>query len=155
MTRDLQRDASCGLCASMETAEPLWADGLWQVRSVDPPLGVPGWMLLVSRRHCPGPAQFDDDEARRFGLVLRHLEATLLRVTGALRIYTAALGEAQKHFHCHLVPRYAEMPKLASGWGVFDLQRAAQAGEVSVEAGEVARIQAAYAAALREDPSPP
>jgi diadenosine tetraphosphate (Ap4A) HIT family hydrolase len=133
MSRDLRRDPPCGLCESIDTAESLWSNDLWLVRPIDSPLGVAGWMLLVRRRHCPGPAHFDDEEARSFGPVLRHLEATLLRVTGALRIYTASLGEAQKHFHGHMVPRYAEMPKGAVGWGVFDLQRAAQAGEVSVD----------------------
>jgi hypothetical protein len=29
-----------------------------------------------------------------------------------------------------MVPRYAEMPKGAKAWGVFDLQRAAREGEV-------------------------
>ncbi|HYN02305.1 MAG TPA: hypothetical protein VE359_07660 [Vicinamibacteria bacterium] len=154
MTRVLERDPACGLCASLEMVEPLWVNDLWCVRPIDPPLGVAGWMLLVSQRHCPGPALFDDEEARSFGPVLRHLEATLLRVTGALRIYTAALGEAQKHFHCHMVPRYAEMPKNAVGWGVFDLQRAAQAGEVVVDPDHAAGIQAAYAEALRREPPP-
>lgn len=154
MTRDLQRDPSCGLCASLGVVEPLWADDLWHVRPIDPPLGVAGWMLLVSQRHCPGPAHFDDEEARAFGLVLRHLEAKLLEVTGALRIYTAALGEAQKHLHCHMVPRFAAMPKDAVGWAVFDLQRAAQAGEVAVDPAEAARIQAAYREALRREPPP-
>lgn len=154
MTRDLARDPSCALCASLDSEEPLWADELWSVRPVEAPPGVAGWMLLVSRRHCPGPAQLDDDEARSFGVVLRHLEATLLRVTGALRIYTAALGEAQRHLHCHMVPRTAEMPRGASGWAVFDLQRAAREGEVVVDPSEAARVAAAFAEALRSDPPP-
>lgn len=154
MARDLQRVESCGLCASLSTAMPLYADDLWHVRPIDPPWGVAGWMLLISQRHCPGPAHFDDDEARSFGLALRHFERTLERVTGALRIYTAALGESQQHLHCHMVPRYATMPKDALGWGVFDLQRAAAAGEVAVDPTEAARIHEAYAEALRREPPP-
>lgn len=154
MTRPREHDPSCGLCASLDTTEPLWADDLWHLRPIEEPPGVAGWMLLVSQRHCPGPAQLDDDEARSFGPVLRHLEARLLEVTGALRIYTAALGEAQRHLHVHLVPRYAVMPGNASGWAVFDLQRAARTGEVRVDPAETERIAAAYAAALRRDPPP-
>ena len=154
MIRDLMRDRSCGVCASLSTAMPLFVNELWHVRPIDPPWGVAGWMLLVSQRHCPGPAHFDDDEVRSIGPTLRHLEATLERVTGALRIYTAALGESHKHFHCHMVPRYAKMPKDASGWSVFDLQRAAAAGEVTVDPVDAGRIHAAYAEALRHDPPP-
>jgi len=154
MSRDLKRDPSCALCASLGTAQPLYEDDLWHVRPIDPPFGVAGWLLLVTQRHCPGPAHFDDEEARNFGLALRHFEAVLERVSGALRIYTAALGESQKHLHCHMVPRYATMPKDALGWGVFDLQRAAAAGEVSVDSAEAARVHEAFAAALRQDPPP-
>jgi diadenosine tetraphosphate (Ap4A) HIT family hydrolase len=140
--------SDCGLCRHLDT-DTLYEDRLWQVRHIEPPWGVAGWMLLVARRHVAGPAHFDDDEARDFGPMLRRCELALERVTGALRIYTAALGEMHPHFHAHMVPRYPSMPKDARGWSVFDLQRAAAAGEVSIDPAEVARICAAYAEALR------
>jgi diadenosine tetraphosphate (Ap4A) HIT family hydrolase len=64
------------------------------------------------------------------------------------------MGESAPHFHAHLVPRYASMPREAKGWGVFDLQRAAAAGEISVDPAEVQRIAAAYEQALRDSPPP-
>lgn len=70
--------------------------------------------------------------AKSFGLALRHFEGLLEEVTGALRIYTAALGEGSPRFHAHMVPRYASMPKDARAWGVFDLERAAKAVEIAV-----------------------
>jgi diadenosine tetraphosphate (Ap4A) HIT family hydrolase len=148
------RDPSCALCRSLDVPgrPPLWHDDLFEVRHIDPPWGVAGWMMIVARRHVPGPAQFTDEEARAFGPLLRHLSQKLLEVSGALRLYTAALGEAVPHLHCHLVPRYAQMPLEAKGWAVFDLQRAAGAGEVQIEESEVERICAAYAQALRDDP---
>src|SRR5262249_9334287 len=97
---------------------------------------------------------FDDREATAFGPALRHFERVLERVTGALRIYTAAMGESHPHFHCHMVPRYATMPREARAWSVFDLQRAVGANEVPVDLDEVARISAAYQAALRGEPPP-
>lgn len=145
-----ERNADCRLCASLSTTAPLYADELWQIRPIDPPWAIAGWMLMISQRHCPGPAHLTDEEARAFGPALQHFERTLERVTGALRIYTAALGEAQQHLHVHMVPRYATMPRNAVGWGVFDLERAARAGEVSlVDDREAARVHAAYADALR------
>jgi diadenosine tetraphosphate (Ap4A) HIT family hydrolase len=109
-------------------------------------------MMLISRRHVPGPAHFNDEEAESFGPSLRRFERVLEEVTGALRIYTAAMGESSPHFHAHMVPRYETMPKGAKAWGVFDLERAAKAGEISVDPAEVRRISDAYRLALLAAP---
>jgi diadenosine tetraphosphate (Ap4A) HIT family hydrolase len=143
-------EPTCGVCQSLygdAPAAPLYEDDLWHVRHAEP-AGVPGWMLLISKRHVGGPAHFDDREATAFGPALRRFERVLEQVTGALRVYTAAMGESHPHFHAHMVPRYASMPRDAKGWSVFDLQRAAGAGEVSVSASEVARLSEAYRRAL-------
>ena len=68
--------------------------------------------------------------------------------SGALRIYTAAMGESHPHFHAHMVPRYVTMPRDAKAWSVFDLQRAVGAGEVPIDRAEIARIAEAYREAL-------
>lgn len=149
--------AVCAVCATLSgpgRLEPLYEDALWHVRAAPSPPGVPGWMMMVSRRHVAGPAHFNDEEARAFGLALRHFERVLERVTGALRVYTAAMGESAPHFHAHMVPRTAAMPGDAKGWGVFDLERAARAGEIAVDLAEAARVAAAYARALAESPPP-
>jgi len=148
---------ACAVCATLSgpgRLEPLYEDALWHVRPAPSPPGVPGWMMMVSRRHVAGPAHFDDDEARAFGLALRHFERVLEQVTGALRVYTAAMGESSPHFHAHMVPRTATMPRDAKGWGVFDLERAARAGEITVDLAAARRIAAAYARALAERPPP-
>lgn len=146
--------SSCAVCDSLKNVTPIWEDDLWHVRHLDPPHGLPGWMLLVTKRHVQGPAHFSDEEARRFGPTLRHLEKTLEEVSGALRIYTAALGESSPHFHAHMVPRYATMPKDAKAWGVFDLQRAAQAGEIAADEEGARRTIEAYRGALAKSPPP-
>ncbi len=142
---------SCTVCASLAgpgRKEPLFENELWHVRHASAPFGVPGWMMLISRRHVGGPAHFNEEEAESFGPALRHFERILEDVTGALRIYTAALGESSHHFHAHMVPRYATMPKGATAWGVFDLERAAKAGEITVDPAEVSRLSEAYRRAL-------
>jgi len=149
--------AGCAVCATLAgpgRIEPLYEDALWHVRAAPSPPGVPGWMMMISRRHVAGPAHFDDAEARAFGLALRHFERVLEEVTGALRVYTAAMGESSPHFHAHMVPRTATMPKDAKGWGVFDLERAAKAGEIAVDAEATERVAAAYARALAKTPPP-
>ena len=148
--------ASCGVCQSLygdAPAAPIYEDDLWHVRHAEP-AGVPGWMLLITKRHVGGPAHFDDAEARAFGPALRHFERVLEQITGALRIYTAAMGESHPHFHAHMVPRYAQMPRDAKAWSAFDLQRAVGAGEVPIDLAEVARVTEAYRRALAETPPP-
>lgn len=144
---------SCAICNLVASSGALFESELWQVRTIDP-CAVPGWVMLVSTRHLPGPAAFDDREAASFGPTFRHLQRVLLEVTGALRIYSAAMGESSPHFHCHLVPRYAEMPKQAKGWPVFDLLRASGAGEIPIDDAEIARVRQAYAGALAASPPP-
>lgn len=150
-----ERIDGCAVCASLDKVrDPIFENDLWHVRHIDAPYGVAGWMMLLTKRHVGGPAHFDDREATSFGPTLRHLALTLERVTGALRIYVAAMGESYPHFHGHLVPKYAAMAKDAKAWGVFDLQRAASAGEITVEEAEVRRIESAYRRALAESPPP-
>lgn len=149
-------DSACGICSKLagDAREAVFQNDLWHVRPIDAPSGVPGWMMMVARRHVPGPAHFDAREIASFGPTWCHLQRVLLEVTGALRIYTAAMGESSPHFHGHLVPRYTGMPKGAKGWAVFDLERAAKAGEIAADTQEVARLTAAFASALRENPPP-
>jgi diadenosine tetraphosphate (Ap4A) HIT family hydrolase len=149
-------DASCGVCNKLNSSalEPVFENDLWHVRPIDAPSGVPGWMMMVARRHVAGPAQFDAREVSSFGPTWCHLQRVLLEVSGALRIYTAAMGESSPHFHGHLVPRFAQMPKDAKGWSVFDLERAAKAGEVVVDTAEVERLSSEFRSALRAAPPP-
>jgi diadenosine tetraphosphate (Ap4A) HIT family hydrolase len=147
---------SCGICKTLDVAaaDAIFENELWHVRPIAPPAGVAGWVMLVARRHVPGPAQFDAREVASFGPTWCHLQGVLLEVTGALRIYTAALGESSPHFHGHLVPRYEVMPRDAKGWPVFDLERAAKAGEVTPDQAEVDRLMAVFRQALIASPPP-
>jgi diadenosine tetraphosphate (Ap4A) HIT family hydrolase len=152
-------DDGCGVCRSIHGAdrnpdEIVFENDLWHVRHGGAPYGVEGWMMLVTKSHTPGPWAFDDEEAASLGPTLRHLTSRLLEVTAAARIYTAWMGESWPHFHAHLVPRYANMPKDAKAWGVFDLQRAAGAGEITVDHAEVRRLTAAFRAVLGVSPPP-
>jgi diadenosine tetraphosphate (Ap4A) HIT family hydrolase len=147
-------DVSCGICRTNASGSALFENDLWSIRRMPPGIGVPGWMMLNSQRHVAGIAYFDDDEAANFGPALRHFERVLEEVTGALRIYTAAMGESFPHFHTHLVPRYAQMPKDAKAWAVFDLYRATQEKEISIDEDEAARLADAYRQALGENPPP-
>lgn len=151
MSPDVMSTVTCGICAQNSGAVEvvggfLFRDDLWLVRHSAPPYGVAGWLTVQSRRHVAEPADFDDAEARSFGPMLRYFEGVLREITGALRIYTAAMGESFPHLHCHMVPRYSETPNDAKAWGIFDLSRQAAEGTVHVDAGDVMRISDAFRA---------
>ena len=143
---------ACQICESIRSATPLFENELWFVSQTS--AGVPGWMMMQSQRHTGGPAHFTDEEAGNFGPALRHLEKTLEDVSGAERIYTAAFGEGARHFHCHMIPRYAEMPNDALAFEVFNLLEATRSGAVPYDEELAARVGAAYAAALASHPPP-
>jgi histidine triad (HIT) family protein len=146
---EIVNDPACGICA-VSTGQRevphgiLYQDDLWIVRHSAPPYGVVGWLTLQTRRHCPEPASFNDAEACGFGPTLRYFEGVLREITGALRIYTVAMGESFPHFHGHMVPRYAQTPGDVKTYGVFLLSERAAKGEVQVDEAEVARICEAF-----------
>ncbi len=145
MPASVDRDPSCRICdqnhGDVEIPHGiLYQDDLWIVRHAAPPYGVAGWLTVQTRRHAAEPAAFNDAETRSFGPMLRHFEGILKEITGALRIYTAAMGESFPHFHGHMVPRYPETPNGAKAFALFDLSRQATEGTVAVDAGEVERI---------------
>lgn len=150
---------ACGICRSVHgdsrnPREIVFENDLWHLRHASAPYGVAGWLMLVTKAHTPGPWAFDDDLAAASGPTVRHVTRVMLEVTGALRVYTAWMGESWPHFHAHLVPRYAAMPKEAKAWGVFDLQRAAGAGEVEVDPAEVLRLTEGLRSAFAAAPLP-
>jgi diadenosine tetraphosphate (Ap4A) HIT family hydrolase len=147
-------DENCGICRAIASVEPVFENDLWFVARMQKGIGIPGWVMVCSQRHTPGIAHLDDVEAANFGPALRHFARTLEDVTGALRIYTAALGESFPHLHAHLVPRYARMPRDAKAWAVFDLHRATEQGEIEVDEREVAEVARRYGEALAGYPPP-
>ncbi len=146
-------DETCGICArnadrSDAMGKILWEDEHWLLRHNRPPYGVAGWSMLYAKRHVAGIAQFDDDEAGQLGPLLRAAESVLLETTGALRIYTAAMGEMSPHFHAHLVPRYPQTPGGVRSWALYGLLDRARAGEFTVSQDEVDRICGEVSAVL-------
>ena len=137
---------ACAVCAEVcDAGGILWETKSFVLRHAGSPFGACGWLMLCTKAHTAGAADFSDGEAASLGPALRAASAALLAATGALRVYTAALGEAHKHYHCHLVPRTADGP---AGWALFAQQGEAAAGRVVVDAERVAEVSAAVKAAL-------
>ena len=147
-------DDTCGVCRSIASVEPLFENDLWFVARMQKGIGIPGWVMVCSQRHTPGIAYLDDVEAAQ----LRPGAAALRAHAGGGHRRAAhlhrRLGESFPHLHAHLVPRYAKMPNDVKAWGVFDLHRATEKGEVAVDENEVADVARRYSEALAKYPPP-
>jgi diadenosine tetraphosphate (Ap4A) HIT family hydrolase len=82
---------------------------------------LPGWLVLVPRRHVEGLHELTAAEAGDRGPLLRAASAALVEVTGCLKTYVALFAEAEgfSHLHVHVVPRQADLPPDRQGPRVF------------------------------------
>jgi diadenosine tetraphosphate (Ap4A) HIT family hydrolase len=109
---------------------------------------LPGWLVLVPRRHVTSVAELTDEEAAALGTWQVRMSRALGAVTGCTKTYVVQFAEAEgfAHVHFHLVPRAADLPPELRGPGIFRLLGRSDADEdtVTAEAGD------AIAEALRE-----
>ncbi len=67
--------------------------------------GPLGTLLIESRRHFLDYASMTHQELAGIGPLLQRVYRALRELTGAERIYQAAMIDGISHFHCWLVPR--------------------------------------------------
>ncbi|GAA2050455.1 hypothetical protein GCM10009839_66140 [Catenulispora yoronensis] len=84
---------------------------------------LPGWLVLVPRRHVTAIAELTDTEAQGLGLWQVRLSRALHATVGCAKTYVAQFAEAEGfgHVHFHLVPRMADLPPSQRGPRVFQL----------------------------------
>lgn len=82
---------------------------------------LPGWLVVVPRRHITSFAELAPEAADELGGLVRRLSVALAEVTGCVKTYLMQFSEAEgfSHLHVHLVPRLADHPAEAIGRGVF------------------------------------
>ena len=74
---------------------------------------LPGWLVLVARRHIEAIDELTDEEAIELGGLLRRVSMALKEITGCLKTYVIQFAEAadHPHVHFHIVPRMADQPE--------------------------------------------
>lgn len=74
---------------------------------------LPGWLVLVARRHIEAVDELTDEEAAELGILLRLVSLALKDITGCLKTYVIQFAEAVEHphVHFHVIPRMADQPE--------------------------------------------
>ncbi len=126
----------------------VWSSEVWRVAHAFD-TSLPGWLVVVPRRHVVAMAVLDDAEAAELGPLLVDLGRALEEVTGCVKTYVMQFAEAEGfgHVHLHVVPRAADRAPLLRGPRVFALLGVPE-GERLPEA-EQDRLALAIRAALR------
>jgi diadenosine tetraphosphate (Ap4A) HIT family hydrolase len=109
-----------------------------------------GWLVLASERHARAWYELDGAELAALGPLAAQVMATQRAVLGAEHVYAFAIGDLVKHFHLHLVPRYADTPERLRGRRCFEARPEDVLPDVEVE-----RAARAVGAALARATAPP
>jgi len=83
---------------------------------------LPGWIVLVVRRHIEAIAELTDDEAIDLGVLIRRVSVVLKEVTGCVKTYVIQFAEMAEHSHVHfhIIPRLADQPEDRRGTKIFE-----------------------------------
>jgi diadenosine tetraphosphate (Ap4A) HIT family hydrolase len=109
---------------------------------------LPGWLVLLPRRHVTALDELTAEEAAELGPLLSGLTAALREVTGCAKTYVALFAEAEgfAHLHFHVVPRDPGMALELRGPRVFGYMGRDQAEHVPDATMD--KVAAAVTAAL-------
>ncbi|MCA9996233.1 MAG: HIT family protein [Anaerolineales bacterium] len=103
---------------------PLW-DNIWRTAHWDVVhaynTSLPGWLVLVARRHIEAVAELTEDEAAELGILQQRVSALLGDVTGCVKTYIVQFAEAKDHphVHFHIIPRMADQPEAYRSTNIF------------------------------------
>ena len=113
---------------------------------------LPGWLVLVARRHIAAVDELTDDEAAELGLLIRRVSLALKAITGCAKTYVMQFAESadHPHVHFHIVPRMVNQPEDRRSVKVFGYLGVPAEERVSEET--MNGIAAQVAAALSEVP---
>lgn len=96
---------------------------------------LPGWLVLVPRRHVTAIAELTDAEAAELGMWQVRVSRALHEVTGCPKTYVVQFAEAEgySHVHFHIIPRPLDLAHELTGPRIFGLLGASEAEALSEE----------------------
>jgi diadenosine tetraphosphate (Ap4A) HIT family hydrolase len=87
------------------------------------PTQLPGWLVLVLKRHAEALHELTGEEMVEMGDLIRRASLVLREVIGCEKEYVSCYAEAAHfaHIHVHVIPRAADLPGDLRGPRVFGL----------------------------------
>jgi diadenosine tetraphosphate (Ap4A) HIT family hydrolase len=122
----MTESSECPACAFLRgagTPPPggvVLREGGFALHAIADPSPVPGWLVLTSERHVRAWYDLDAGAASALGPLVQRVMAAQRATLGAEHVYAFAIGDVLRHFHLHLVPRYADTPERLRGRGCFE-----------------------------------
>ena len=149
-------DSGCLSCASnaaladLPPRERVYVGPRWRVAHAFG-TSLPGWLVMVPRRHVIALDELTAEEAADLGPLLRALTAAMRAVLGCSKTYVALFAEAEgfEHVHFHVVPRSPDMDPGLRGPRVFGHLGGDPAGHVPAQVMD--QLAARIGQALRLD----
>jgi len=131
---------SCELISRRnQGAAPLWdciyRTSLWDVAHCYE-TSLPGWLVLIVRRHIESLDELTDSEAVELGQLIRDASSAIKAVTGCLKTYVLQFAESpdHPHVHFHVIPRMADLPEDYRSTQIFKFLGVPEEERVSEEA---------------------
>jgi diadenosine tetraphosphate (Ap4A) HIT family hydrolase len=103
--------APCQYCDYLRDGLPggwVYEDEHWAAGGY-PLNDVPGWIVVMLRRHFEQLPDLTDAELATFGPVAARLSSAIATVTSAIKVYLVVFGEMNTHFHGLLAARTTAM----------------------------------------------
>jgi diadenosine tetraphosphate (Ap4A) HIT family hydrolase len=82
-------------------------------------------VLVGARVHVENLHDLSAEEAAAVMRLANRVAKSIISLTGAAKVYVAAIGDKDKHFHVHLLPKFVDDPNLGpyvfgeKGWISF------------------------------------
>ncbi len=97
--------------------------------------GLPGWLVIVSRRHVSSIDEMSAAEAVELGKMLRRVSIAIKQVTGCVKTYVLQFAEHpdHPHVHFHVVPRMKDQPEDRKATKIMEYLNVPEDEQVSEE----------------------
>jgi diadenosine tetraphosphate (Ap4A) HIT family hydrolase len=108
----LVRGEGCPLCIEATTEVPMTEEGYIVADLAMSRLrlsvhqSLPGYCVLLCKKHVREPYELSPEEQRRFFADLMQVGRALEQTFNAVKMNFELLGNAVPHLHCHIKPRY-------------------------------------------------
>jgi diadenosine tetraphosphate (Ap4A) HIT family hydrolase len=147
-------DRQCNGCAIVRGVHPVVGgvvrrEGGFVLHALADPSPLRGWLVLTSERHARAWYDLAPHELAALGPLAARVMAAQRAALGAEHVYAFAIGDVLRHFHLHLVPRFADTPERLRGRRCFE----GRPEDMLAEA-ELAAAASAVAAAMGDDGPP-